>query len=133
MSTIYGESLPMSLQDDGYANGGGIALYAANDEGTISGGSGDEGSYNSFFRIYWTITKVGDIYTGGISGNDWFSSEPLSPFYEISPDQIWENAQDGVLDEYFAPWNSGTTDDQKIQFLNFLRSYANGCYKLAAG
>lgn len=132
METIYGESAEIQV-NDGYSNGGGIALYAADDE-TISGGSGTEGSYNSTFRILWTITRVdgGSSYTGGITGIDWFAGESLSPFYQVEEADIWDAAQDGNLEEYYAPWNNKTSDDEKIQFLNYLMNHANGCYRLFA-
>lgn len=131
METIYGESAEIQV-NDGYSNGGGIALYAA-DDSTISGGSGTEGSYNSSFRILWTITRVDEnTYTGGISGKDWFTDEPLSPFYQAQVDDIWFAAQDGNLEEYYGLWNSNTSADDKIRFLDHLMNYANGCYRLIA-
>lgn len=72
METIYGESAEIQV-NDGYSNGGGIALYSADDSGTISGGSNDEGSVQTSARIYWTITRTegpeGFQYTGGDYGS----------------------------------------------------------------
>ena len=49
MSTINGESQPIII-DEEYSNNGGIALFSTNAGGTVSGGSSEEGSYNSIFR-----------------------------------------------------------------------------------
>ena len=130
MNTINGESEPISVSED-YANSGGIALFSAGDGGTVSGGSSEEGSYNSIFRISWTITYDGDsTYTGGITGSSWYGGNSLSPFYGVSEAEIWSNAQDGNLSEFFSPWNSSTTDEQKVTFLGMLTS---GCYRLSLG
>lgn len=130
MSTINGESQPIII-DEEYSNNGGIALFSTNDGGTVSGGSSEEGVYNSIFRIYWTITYDGSsTYTGGITGIDWYQSDPLSPFYMVNESDIWNNAQDGNLSEYFGPWNTNTLDDEKVLFLAKL---TRGCFKLSLG
>lgn len=131
MNTINGESEPISV-NEGYANSGGIALFSAGDGGTVSGGSSEEGSYNSIFRIYWTITydAENNTYTGGITGTSWLLTEKLSPFYGATESDIWEKAQDGNLSEFFSPWNSNTLDEQKVEFLGML---TGGCYRLSLG
>ena len=130
MSTINGESQPIII-DEEYSNNGGIALFSTNDGGTVSGGSSEEGVYNSIFRIYWTITYDGSsTYTGGITGIDWYQSDPLSPFFGVAESDIWEKAQDGNLSEYFSPWNEKTADGQKVEFLAKL---TDGCFRLSLG
>lgn len=129
MSTINGESQPIII-DEEYSNNGGIALFSTNAGGTVSGGSSEEGSYNSIFRIYWTITYDGGTsYTGGITGNSWHKENSLSPFHNAIDSEIWVAAQDGNLSEYFGPWNTATSDEEKVDFLDVI----SGCYKLSLG
>lgn len=132
MSVLNGESESFSIEN-GYENAGGVAMYSVGNGGeTVSGGSSEEGQYNSIFRIYWTITyDGGDSYTGGITGVSWYLDNALSPFYGVQVADIWNAAlPDSNLSEYFGPWNTKTTDGDKVEFLSVL---TDGCYKLSLG
>ena len=137
METLYGESPEIQI-DDGYGTNGGIALYSAGDgDGeTITGGSGGgEGSYPTSSRYYWSITRIGTegayTYTGGMSGNSFYTDRPFSPFYNVPLSDIWEEASTppGNLDKYFAPWNANSEADK----LNFqavvVHECPKGCYR----
>ena len=137
METIYGESAEIQV-NDGYSNGGGIALYSADDSGTISGGSNDEGSVQTSARIYWTITRTegpeGFQYTGGITGVSWFTEIPQSPFAVSpynDPATIWDIAsRDNNLNEVFNAWNADQTDAgtaKRSYFMYYLSVNAQGC------
>lgn len=133
MGTIYGESPALQVNGDGYLEDGGIAMYSAESGGgTISGGSNEYGSYDSEFRIYWTITDNGDgTYSGGVTGVDWFTDRgPFNGVTDISA--IWHAAQDANLVEYFGPWNSSTNSLDKLDYLNYLKAKGAGdCFRLS--
>lgn len=142
METIYGESAEIQV-NDGYSNGGGIALYAA-DDSTISGGSGDEGSVQTSARIYWTITRTGEAgnyqYQGGITGISWFTEVDESPFavppYD-DPATIWEIAsRDNNLNEVFNAWNEDQSNEgtrKRAYFMFYLSTEAIGCSSSQVG
>ena len=133
MSTINGESPTLQLDGEGYLDEGGIATYSADSGGgTISGGSNEYGSYDSEFRIYWTITDNGNgTYSGGVTGVSWFFGR--GPFAaESNVANIWNAARDANLIEYFGPWNSSTDSLDKLAYLNFLRDNGAGeCFRLS--
>lgn len=148
METLYGES-PEIQMDDGYGRSGGIALYSAGDEGgdTITGGSGDSGSYPTSSRIFWTITRVGDpsqtggySYSGGISGVSWFEKEPTSPFNDTrydEPNEIWAIASTSEnLNVIFDEWNADSSDEgerKRAYFMYYLSVHAPGCSRTVGG
>ncbi|OUN30268.1 hypothetical protein [Blautia sp. An81] len=133
MGTIYGESPALQVNGDGYLEDGGIAMYSADSGGgTISGGSNEDGSYDSEFRIYWTITDNGDgTYSGGVTGVSWFTE--TGPFLNVTNiSEIWTAAQDANLVEYFGPWNNSTDSLDKLAYLNYLNEQGAGeCFKLS--
>lgn len=133
MGTIYGESPALQVNGDGYLEDGGIAMYSADSGGgTISGGSNEDGSYDSEFRIYWTITDNGDgTYSGGVTGVSWFTER--GPFLNVTNiSEIWTAAQDANLVEYFGPWNNSTDSLDKLAYLNYLNEHGAGeCFKLS--
>ena len=143
MDTIYGES-PEIRADDSYGGNGGISVFSVRngeDEGTITGGSGDSGSYPTSSRIYWTITRVVDPsqpggyrYSGGITDTSWFTEISQSPFADPrydDPSEIWNIAsRDGNLNEVFDEWNSDKTEDgeeKRAYFMYHLAVNAKGC------
>lgn len=146
MERIYGESSEIL-----YSESGGIALYAAGDDETIIGGSGNQGTQETWSRIYWVITRVdnGDgIYTypigpdmGGITGVSWFFDDPNSPFYPDeynTPGEIWNIATNNgnSLDVIFAAWNSDTSQTGVIKrsdFMSKLAREAYGCTAISGG
>lgn len=147
METLYGES-PEIQMDDGYGRSGGIALYSAGDgDGeTITGGSGNQGSFPTSARIYWTITRIptGDdqySYEGGITGVSWFFDDSNSPFYPEEYDteaEIWAiaSANNGNLDIIFEEWNSDKTQAGEIKrstFMTTIATYAYGCSSTTVG
>lgn len=110
MSTIYGES-PEIQMEDGYSSNGGVALYSAdnNGAGTITS-SNQDGGQPIGGRILWTITYNGgdstseDSYTGGITAIDWICAGYLgrNPFADMSKADIWNTARsNGNLDTIF--------------------------------
>ena len=121
---------------------GGISLMNNTDTGTVSGGSGgdSDGDYGIPARIMWTITYDGTNYTGGISGES-FYSEPITiynivtgveetiygPFYGKNPAVLYEEARDtGNLDSVFKEWNS-TYSEHVTSFVKYLEEVAPQC------
>ncbi len=146
METISGMSPDLMLDSEGYSNSGGISLFSAGESGdTITGGSGNDGSYETSSRIYWTITRIsnGDgsyDYIGGITEAGWFFNDPNSPFYPEpynSAQEIWNIAsRDGNLNMVFQEWNADTTADGNLKRVNFLHKIgqeAPNCYSVIAG
>ena len=110
MSTIYGES-PEIQMEDGYSSNGGVALYLAdnNGAGTITS-SNQDGGQPIGGRILWTITYNGgdstseDSYTGGITAIDWTCNtyDGYNPFANMTEAEIWNTARTyGDLDTIF--------------------------------
>lgn len=147
METLYGESLEIQM-DDGYDANNGIAVYSAGDGNgeTITGGSGNQGSFPTSARIYWTITRIpsGDgqySYEGGITGKSWFFNDPNSPFYPEDYNteaEIWAiaSAYNGNLDIIFAEWNSDKTQAGEIKRSSFMATIsinAYGCSSTTVG
>ena len=103
-------------QEITYNDGGGIALYAAQEppSGALSG-SGNEGDQTQITRIRWWIMKDSSSqtgYRGGITGADWYIGETNSPFPAGTTEEaIYNAAQDRNLNEYFGPWNDAHQSD----------------------
>lgn len=146
METINGMSPDLMLDSEGYNNSGGISLFSVNENGdTITGGSGNDGSYETSARIYWTITRIdngsgGHTYEGGITGVSWFFDDPNSPFYPEpynSKEKIWDIASAyNNLNIVFQEWNADISPDgknKKIDFLHRLSDEAEECYNLILG
>lgn len=140
MGTIYGESIDIPVKDN-YDQNGGIALFSiGNGEGgTITGGSGDseEGGYETFARILWSITvdENGDYVSGGITGsNDWMKENTNSPFLEWDNQSLADEAiRSGNLNTVFSQWNSNTELTDIFQFLSDAADKHSGCVSGFAG
>lgn len=148
METLYGES-PEIQMDDGYDANNGIAVYSAGDgdDETITGGSGDSGSYPTSSRIFWTITRVEDpsqpgsySYSGGISGVSWFKDEQTSPFNDTrydEPNEIWAIASaSGNLNVIFDEWNADSSNEgerKRAYFMYYLSLNAPDCSRTLGG
>lgn len=148
MSTIYGDSPEIPINSS-YGRDGGISLYSVGDDesGTITGGSGDSGSYPTSSRIYWTITRVEDpsqpdgySYSGGITGVSWFTNISQSPFADPrydEPSEIWQIASStGTLNEVFNAWNEDTSydgEEKRSYFMYYLSVNARGCSSSSPG
>ena len=134
MGTIYGESIDIPVKDN-YDQNGGIALFSIGDGegGTITGGSGDseEGGYETFARILWSITvnENGSYMSGGITGSgDWMRDKSNSPFLTWE-DQVLANEaiQSGNLNTVFSQWNNSTKLTDIFQFLSDAADKHPGC------
>ncbi len=140
MGTIYGESIDIPVKDN-YDQNGGIALFSiGNGEGgTITGGSGDseEGGYETFARILWSITvdENGGYVSGGITGsNDWMRDTANSPFLEWKDQALADEAiQFGNLNTVFSQWNSNTELTNIFQFLSDAADKHSRCVSGFAG
>lgn len=134
METISGTS-PVVEVENGYSNNGGIALYAASDNDTVTGGSmkNPDGSYFDAYQILWTITRVDNggtyEYSGGITGNyGWYFDEPTSPFYGSTIEAVAEEAYStGYLNSFFSNWLENTDSDDKYTFLHEVMQNAKEC------
>lgn len=138
MDTINGLSPDLYIkEEDTYEANGGIALFSSGDE-TFTGGSDTEGSITQVARIYWTITRTAEgIFTGGITGIDWYFNNPSSPFNNEmynTEQKIWDYLSgegNGNLDAVFITWNSSLSDRERLLFIvNFL---SEDCYQMNFG
>lgn len=124
MDTLYGESPEIQIESS-YTRNGGIAVFSANNGDTQTGGSiyNPDGSYFEGYQVLWTITRTdnGDgtySYTGGVTGQKWFTDEVESPFYQADIADIGKEAfEAGNLNTYFSEWLTRTNSDQKWTFL----------------
>lgn len=140
MGTIYGESIDIPVKDN-YDQNGGIALFSIGDGegGTITGGSGDseEGGYETFARILWSITvdENGYYVSGGITGShDWMRETPNSPFQNWNDQALADEAiRSGNLNTVFSQWNSSTELTNIFQFLSDAAAKNSRCVSGFAG
>ena len=140
MGTIYGESIYIPVKDN-YDQNVGIDLFSIGDGegGTITGGSGDseEGGYETFARILWSITvdENGNYVSGGITGsNDWMKDKSNSPFLTWDDQALADEAiQSGNLNTVFSQWNSSTELTDIFQFLSDAAAKHSGCVSGFAG
>lgn len=130
METINGVSPDLPTENDGYNSNGGISLFSADGDGTLTGGSDDGGgSQITYSRVYWTITRQtlpdGTVqYTGGITGISWYNGTDegtyydASPFIGYAPEDIWRIAsRDNNLNEIFQKWNKDVPFPDRSHFL----------------
>lgn len=143
METIYGESTEIQIEEN-YSNGGGISLFSVSDEGdTITGGSGNDGSYPTSTRIRWTVTRYSDDsedgygYIGGISGdNGWYTNNENSPFFGVEDEEdIARHAfNEGNLQDYFDKWNEDQSQAGQVKRATFALLAAQlGCSTIIGG
>lgn len=141
MNTMNGVSPEISVPANGYNDQMGIALLSSDGDSFV-GDSQNEGSVYQTARIYWRITRLSDgVFEGGITGDDWYSTNPLSPFHDErwdTPQEIWNQAvsEGGTLNEVFMAWNASTEVNDRILFLASLigtEADTNNCYAILAG
>ena len=137
MSTIYGVSPDIQVDNSYYSNGG-IALFNADGDHTITGGSGEnEGEAQTSARIKWAITvDENTLYmTGGITGsNDWMRSTEYSPFTDYKDQDLADIAiRDNNLNEVFLAWNSKYNPGQVFTFMASAYNKNPGCVTGFAG
>ena len=131
---MYGESIDIPVKDN-YDQNGGIALFSIGDGegGTITGGSGDseEGGYETFARILWSITvnEHGTYMSGGITGStDWMQENTNSPFRTWNTQDLADEAiRSGNLNTVFSQWNSSTALTDIFRFLSEAAAKHPGC------
>lgn len=140
METIYGESQEIQIED-GYSENGGIALFSTGDD-TITGGSGNDGSYPTSTRIRWTVTRTPDgsedgySYVGGITeSNSWYTGDSNSPFYGVDEEEIGRRAfADGNLNYYFDLWNADSSQIGQVKRAEFaLKAARINCATIIGG
>lgn len=138
MSTIYGESPDIQI-DDSYSVNGGIALFSAGgDDTTITGGSGDNpGEAQTSARIKWSITvnENGTYISGGITGsNDWMRGTADSPFTNYTDQQLADIAvRNNNLNEVFVEWNASHDPGQVFTFMAAAYNAHSNCVTGFAG
>lgn len=138
MSTIYGESPDIQI-DDSYSANGGIALFSAGgDDTTITGGSGDNpGEAQTSARIKWSITvdENNQYVTGGITGSDdWMRDTLYSPFTDYDNQQLADYAvNDNNLNTVFLAWNNQYNVGQVFTFMASAYNAYPGCVTGFAG
>ena len=137
MSTIYGVSPDIQVDNSYYSNGG-IALFNADGDHTITGGSGEnEGEAQTSARIKWSITvdENNQYVTGGITGsNDWMRDTEYSPFTDYTDQDLAGYAlRDDNLNEVFLAWNSKYNPGQVFTFMASAYNAHPGCVTGFAG
>lgn len=124
MDTLHGESPEIQIESS-YTRNGGIAVFSANNGDTQTGGSiyNPDGSYFDGYQVLWTITRTENAdgtysYTGGVTGQGWFTNDKESPFYLANIADIGAEAFNvGNLNKYFSAWLTNTDSDEKWEFL----------------
>lgn len=94
--------------------GSGIQMYSANSTASLSTSGGQ---YYGNFIIRWN--------ENGVTGENWYTENPNSPFYNVTEEAIENAASDGNLNEYFGPWVNNSTVNQEAFITNIW-----GCWEL---
>ena len=97
--------------------GSGIQMYSAKSTASLTTSTTSGGQYYGNFIIEWNET--------GVTGREWYTSNPNSPFYNATEEEIENAASDGNLSEFFGPWATNDNIDQEA-FIS--RVY--GCWSL---
>lgn len=136
METNSGVSETIRL-DDSYSVNGGVALFAADGDETITGGSikNPDGSYYDAYQILWTITRMADgsggyTYSGGVTGVEWYFDESSSPFYGATIEDVAAQAfapGPGNMNYFFSPWVANASSDDKYTFLHEVMQNPKNC------